>query len=364
MARPIYIDSINPRIIIILKVYKKEKIYLKALQYYKLISQGIKMELPKEIMIKLYSDMLKIRFFEERCAELAAQGKLPANPHLCTGQEASIVGVCANLRKDDYLIGTHRNHGHNIAKGGSLKKIMAEIFGKATGYCRGKAGTMHVAAYDVNVLGCFAVVGDGIPFAAGVALAAKMKKTGRVVACFFGDGATNTGAFAEGVNLAAIWKLPVIFICENNLYAITTRITQTSLLTNLSDKAVAFGIPAFTVDGNDVLAVYEVAKEAIERARRGEGPTLIETKTYRWRGSSEGDPMRGLTYRSKEELDEWMKRCPIKMFRTKLLSMGLLTDEEDLEIRENILKEIEDAINFAMDSPYPALEEALKDVYA
>lgn len=315
-------------------------------------------------MMRLYRDMVKIRTFEEKNVELASQGMLPANPHLCIGQEASIVGVSSNLRLDDYVTSTHRGHGHNIAKGANLSKLMAEIFGKATGYCKGRGGSMHVSAYDVNVMGSFAVVGDGVPVAAGIGLSVKLRKTDQVVACFFGDGATNTGSFAEGLNIAAIWNLPVLFVCENNQYAITTKISNTSRLTNLSDKALGVGIPGITVDGNDVLAVYEAAKRFIDELRRGNGPALLETKTYRCRGSSEGDPNRGLTYRPRDELEEWIKKCPILSYKAKLAELGLLSEEEDARTRREFQKEVEDAVRFAIESPYPQLEEAMSEVFA
>jgi TPP-dependent pyruvate/acetoin dehydrogenase alpha subunit len=319
--------------------------------------------LEKEELIKLYEGMVKIRFFEEKLIELALKGVLPGNPHLCIGQEASIVGVCANLRKDDYVTGTHRGHGHNIAKGARLDRLMAEIFGKKTGYNKGKAGTMHASAFEEGVVGCFAIVGDGIPVAAGVGLAIKLRGKDQVVACFFGDGATNTASFHEGINLAAIWDLPVVFVCENNQYAITTRITTTTKIKKLSERALAYGIPGVTIDGNDVFAVYEAAKKAVERAREGKGPTLLECLTYRWRGSSEGDPNRGLTYRSLQEVEEWMKKCPIKRFREKVIHEKTLTQEELDKIDKKVKEEVEEAVKFAYESPYPNPEEALEDLY-
>ncbi|MEM2896040.1 MAG: thiamine pyrophosphate-dependent dehydrogenase E1 component subunit alpha [Candidatus Bathyarchaeia archaeon] len=318
----------------------------------------------KEKLIELYESMVRIRFFEEKLIELALKGAVPGYPHLCIGQEASIAGVCVNLRKDDYVTGTHRGHGLNVAKGAKLDRLMAEILGKKTGYNKGKAGTMHASAFEEGVVGCFAVVGDGVPVSAGVGLSIKLKGKDQVVACFFGDGATNTASFHEGMNLAAVWDLPVIFVCENNLYAVTTRITTTTKVKRLSERAIAYGIPGITVDGNDVFAVYEEAKKAVEKARRGEGPTFLECLTYRFRGSSEGDPNRGLTYRSAQELEEWMKRDPVKRFREKVIHDKALTQKELDDIDDKVKKEVEEATKFAYESPYPNPEEALEDLYA
>lgn len=315
----------------------------------------------KEKLVKVYQKMLEIRYFEEKVYDLYGQNLVPGTIHLYAGQEAVAVGVCANLRKDDYVTSTHRGHGHCIAKGAKLEKIMAEILGKKTGYCKGKGGSMHIADFSVGMLGATAVVGAGIPIAAGAGLSIKLRGTDQVVACFFGEGASNQGTFHEGINMASIWALPVLFVCENNLYAMGTRQSRVMAIENVADRAAAYGIPSRVVDGNDVLAVYDVAHEAVERARKGKGPTLIECKTYRHKGHSRFDPA---TYRSKEEVEEWLKRDPIPRFKAKLLEMNVLTEKRAKEIEERIITDVEKAVKFAMESPYPEAEEALEDLYA
>jgi pyruvate dehydrogenase E1 component alpha subunit len=238
---------------------------------------------------------------------------------------------------------------------------MAEILGRKTGYCKGKGGSMHIADFSMGMLGATAVVGAGIPIAVGAGLSIKLRKASQVVACFFGEGASNQGTFHEGINMAAIWKLPVIFICENNLYAMGTRQSRVMLIENIADRASAYGIPGVVVDGNDVLAVYEATLRAVERARKGEGPTLIECKTYRHKGHSRVDPAK---YRPREEVEEWIAKDPIKRFKEKLLRDGILAETEFQQITREVTVEIEEAVRFAMESPYPAPEEALEDVYA
>jgi len=317
--------------------------------------------LEKGRMIEMYRKMLEIRRFEEKAFELYGQNLVPGTIHLYAGQEAVAVGVCANLRKDDYITSTHRGHGHSIAKGAQLSKVMAEILGKKTGYCKGKGGSMHIADFSIGMLGATAVVGAGIPIAAGAGLSIKLRETDQVVACFFGEGASNQGTFHEGINMAAIWTLPVVFVCENNLYAMGTRQSRVMTIKNMADRAAAYGIPGVVVDGNDVLAVYEAAREAVERAREGKGPTLIECKTYRLKGHSRFDPA---TYRPKEEVEEWLKKDPIPRFRARLLETGTLTDEEANKIEKEIFTAVEEAVKFALESPYPEPKEALEDVYA
>ena len=317
--------------------------------------------LPKEKLVEMYRMMVKIRLFEEKVFELYAQNLVPGTIHLYTGQEAVAVGVCSALRKDDYITSTHRGHGHCIAKGADVKRVMAEILGKKTGYCKGKGGSMHIADFSIGVLGATAVVGAGIPIAAGAGLSIKLRRKDQVVACFFGDGASNQGTFHEGINMAAIWQLPVIFVCENNLYAMGTRQSLAMRIENIADRAAAYGIPGVVVDGNDVLAVYEAALKAAERGRRGEGSTLIECKTYRHRGHSRVDPAK---YRPKEEVEAWLAKDPIKRFREKLIQSNILTNIEIQQIDKEVAAEIEKAVKYAMESPYPAPQEALEDVYA
>jgi len=305
--------------------------------------------------------MVRIRTFEERVAKEFAAGKILGAVHLYAGEEAVATGACTNLRPDDYITSTHRGHGHLIAKGGKTDRMMAELYGKKTGYNKGKGGSMHLADMEIGILGANAIVGAGIPIAAGAALSAQMRGADQVVIGFLGDGATNTSRFHEGVNLAAIWDLPVVYVIENNMYAETTSLSAACKLTNLSDRAKAYGIPGKTVDGNDVLVVYEAVGEAVARVRKGQGPTLIECKTYRYRGHFEGDPQ---TYKTKEEVEEWMKKDPIPRFRKQLIEMGVLTEEDANKIGQEMNEEIEKAVKFAEESPYPAPEEALEDVYA
>jgi len=319
------------------------------------------LNLSKDKLVEMYKQMLEIRFFEEKVFDLYAQNLVPGTIHLYLGEEAVAVGVCSLLKKDDYITSTHRGHGHCIAKGAELKRTMAEILGKKTGYCKGKGGSMHIADFKIGMLGATAVVGAGLPIAVGAGLSAKLRKTDQVVACFFGEGASNQGTFHESINMASIWKLPVIFVCENNLYAMGTRQSTVMAIENVADRAVAYGILGVIVDGNDVLAVYEATQRAVERARKGEGPTLIECKTYRVKGHSRVDPAK---YRPKEEVEEWLAKDPIKRFKEKLLQTNSLTESEIQQIEKEVSDEIEEAVKFAMESPYPAPEEALEDVYA
>jgi pyruvate dehydrogenase E1 component alpha subunit len=317
--------------------------------------------LTKEKLIEMHRKMLKIRFFEEKVFELYAQNLVPGTIHLYLGEEAVAVGVCSTLRREDYITSTHRGHGHCIAKGAELKRTMAEILGKKTGYCKGKGGSMHIADFNIGMLGATAVVGAGLPIAVGAGLSVKLQGTDQVVACFFGEGASNQGTFHESINLASVWKLPVIFVCENNLYAMGTRQSRVMNIENIADRAAAYGIPDVVADGNDVLAVYEATQKAVERARKGEGPTLIECKTYRHKGHSRVDPAK---YRPKEEVEEWLAKDPIRRFKEKLLQTNILTEAEIQRIEKEVLDEIEEAVKFATESPYPAPEEALENIYA
>ena len=319
------------------------------------------MAIKKEKLIDMCRTMVRIRTFEERVSKEFAAGNIPGFVHLYIGEEATATGVCANLRTDDYITSTHRGHGHLIAKGGRTDQMMAELYGKKSGYCKGKGGSMHIADTELGILGANGIVGAGIPIAGGAALSAQMRGTGQVVICFLGDGASNRGTFHEGVNMAACWDLPIVYIIENNLYAEKTRISDTSKVANLADRASAYGIPDVTVDGNDVTAVYEAVGAAVARARKGEGPTLVECKTYRWHGHFEGDAQ---TYKPKEEVEEWMKKDPIAMFRKQLIEMGILTEQDADRITQEVNEEIDKAVKFAEESPFPAPEEALEDVFA
>ncbi len=319
------------------------------------------MPIEKEKLIDMLKTMARIRTFEERVSKEFAAGNIPGFVHLYVGEEAIATGACANLRPDDYITSTHRGHGHLIAKGGKTDRMMAELYGKKTGYNKGKGGSMHIADMDIGILGANGIVGAGIPIAGGAALSAQMRGTDQVVICFFGDGATNTTRFHEGINMASHWKLPVVYVIENNLWAQFTRTSTVINITSIADRAAAYGIPGVVVDGNDVLAVYEAVGEAVVRSRKGKGPTLIECKTYRWHGHFEGDPQ---TYRLKTETEEWMKKDPIPRFREKLIGMGVLTEKEANEIDQEILKELDGAVRYAEESPLPAPEEALADVFA
>jgi pyruvate dehydrogenase E1 component alpha subunit len=316
--------------------------------------------LPKELLRNMLKNMFEIRFFEEKVFDLYGQNLVPGTIHLYVGEEAVAVGVCSNLRKDDYITSTHRGHGHCIAKGADLKRIMAEILGKRTGYCKGKGGSMHIADFSVGMLGATAVVGAGLPIAVGAGLTAKLKKTDQVVACFFGEGASNQGTFHESLNLASTWDLPVIFVCENNLYAMGTRQSRAMKIANIADRAAAYGMPGCSVDGNDVLAVYEAAHLAVERARSGRGPSLIECKTYRHKGHSRVDPAK---YRAKEEVQEWLSKDAVNRLKQKLLDEHVFTVEEINALEKDAFARVEESAKFAIDSEYPAPEEALEDVY-
>jgi len=308
------------------------------------------MALSKEECLKLYESMQRIRKFEAEVSELFAGGSIPGFVHLYIGQEAVAVGACAALNSDDYITSTHRGHGHLIAKGGDLKKMMAELFGKETGYCRGRGGSMHIVDVGLGILGANGIVGAGTQIAAGAGLSAKLKKSGQVVICFFGDNATSEGMFHESINLASVWDLPVVFVCENNLYGQFTPYEKHSKVPDIAEKAKAYGIPGVIVDGNDVVAVMERTNEAIERARAGEGPTLIECKTYRWHGHYEGDVY---PYRDDEEIERWKEKCPISNFRTKLIGEGIATQEELDSIDDAVDSAVKDAIDFADESPEP-----------
>ncbi len=317
--------------------------------------------LRKEQLSQMYRKMLEIRLFEEKVFDLYGQNLVPGTIHLYAGEEAVAVGVCSNLSKDDYITSTHRGHGHCIAKGADLKRTMAEILGKKTGYCKGKGGSMHIADFSVGMLGATAVVGAGLPIAVGAALSAKLRKTSQVVACFFGEGASNQGTFHESINIASVWSLPVVFVCENNLYAMGTRQSTIMNIQNVADRAAAYGIPGTIVDGNDVLAVYEAARKAFERARTGLGPTLIECKTYRHKGHSRVDPAK---YRPREEVEQWLAKDPIKLLKQTIVEDEILTQAEIDNIEKEVAEEVADAVKFALMSPYPKGEEALDDVYS
>jgi pyruvate dehydrogenase E1 component alpha subunit len=325
------------------------------------------MAVEKEKLIELYTNMLTIRRFEEKLKDLFLAGQIPGFVHSYMGEEAVAVGTCSALRDDDYITSTHRGHGHLIAKGADLKRMMAELFGRKTGYNKGKGGSMHIADFSIGILGANGIVGAGLPIATGAGLAAKLRGTDQVTACFFGDGASNQGTFHESINLASVWKLPVIYMCENNMYGEMTPASEVVSVKDVADRSAAYAIPGVVVDGQDVMAVYEAVQEAVKRAREGAGPTLIECKTYRYEGHAVGEEafLRGQTYRSQEEIEEWRtERDPITNYEAKLLEMGVLTKEEMAKIEDEIKAQLEEAVAYAKESPLPKPEEALEDLYA
>lgn len=318
-------------------------------------------KITNEKLITFYKQMWLIRLFDEKLEEFFAKGMMHGTTHLSIGQEATAVGACAVLNHEDKITSTHRGHGHSIAKGARVDKMMAEMFGKITGYCRGKGGSMHIADLDHGNLGSNGIVGGGIPIAVGSALTAKMKKLDFVTVCFFGDGATNEGSFHEAVNLASIWDLPVIFFCENNQYGMSSPISEMINIENIADRATSYGIPGVIVDGNNLIEVIHATYEAAERARRGDGPTLIEAKTYRWKGHSKSDKRK---YRTREEEKEWQLRDPIKIFEDFLIKEKIFTKEDAGIIKQEANQAIEDAVEFAENSPMPSIDELQTDVFA
>lgn len=305
--------------------------------------------------------MLKIRYFEDRVKDLFAAGQLPGFVHLYLGEEAVAVGACAALMDSDYITSTHRGHGHIIAKGGEIKYMMAELFGKATGYNKGKGGSMHIAWPELGILGANGIVGGGLPICTGAALSAKLRKSGQVAVCFFGDGASNEGTFHESLNIAGAFSLPCVYVCENNLYAVGTRQSEVRKVEDIADRGAGYGIPGIAIDGNNVLTVYETVREAVDRARRGLGPTLVECKTYRWRAHFEGEPD---NYRPPEEVAAWIKREPVAPYRRKMIEQEILTEEEACRIEDGVKHELEEAVEFARHSAFPEPATALDGLWA
>ncbi|MCB9133657.1 MAG: thiamine pyrophosphate-dependent dehydrogenase E1 component subunit alpha [Anaerolineales bacterium] len=319
------------------------------------------MTLTPERQRDLLRQMWLIRAFEEKAENLYAQGKIHGTMHLSIGMEASAVGAVAALQPDDYILSTHRGHGHCIAKGADLDRMMAEFMGKETGYCRGRGGSMHIADVAGGNLGANGVVAGGIPIAVGVGLSQKMQGTGRVCLCFFGDGAANSGPFHEALNMAAIWTLPVVFVCENNQYAMSYPASKAFAIPRISDRAAGYGMPGETVDGNDLNAVYAAVSRAVERARAGEGPSLVENVTYRWRGHSKSDANR---YRSREEIEAWKEKDPIARFERWLAQAISLSEPDARAVEQAAYAAIEAAVAFADASPEPDLAAIEEGVYA
>jgi len=316
-----------------------------------------------DLLTSLYRCMLRIRMFEEKIVELYPEQEMKCPVHLCIGQEAISAGVMANLRKEDFVLSNHRGHGHCLAKGTSMRSIMAELYGRTTGCSKGKGGSMHLVDVENGIPGTTAIVGGGIPLAVGTALASKMRGNGRVSVAFFGDGAFDEGAFYESFNFASLRKLPVVFVCENNGYATNSPQSARQPSCRIADTAAAFSAHGVCVDGNDAAEVYGAAKEAVERARAGEGPGLIEAVTYRWKGhvGPEEDHLKGC--RAEEELTEWKKRCPVRGLEEKLSGEGVLTAGTIEEMRGEIAREIEDSVEFALSSPLPTAADLTADVY-
>jgi acetoin:2,6-dichlorophenolindophenol oxidoreductase subunit alpha len=330
---------------------------------YTLAERKRTMNISKEELLGFYETMLAIRRFEERVIIDYQSGSIPGIVHSYIGQEAVATGVCTNLHKDDRIISNHRGHGHCIAKGADINRMMAEIYGKKTGYCKGKGGSMHIADFSIGMLGANGIVAGGLPVSAGAALAAQLDGDGKVVVVFFGDGATNEGEFHEVLNLASIWKLPLIFACENNGYGVNTPVKYATGLEHVSERATGgYGIPSVVVDGNDVVAVYEAAQKAVADVRSGKGPLFMEFMTYRWRGHYEAPGLDDL--RPKYEIENWKTKCPILAFERRLLKDKVASKQALKDINGKVMQEIQAAVDFSLASPLPAPEDALEDVYS
>ncbi len=320
-------------------------------------------QISDEVLLDIHRRMVRIRIFEETAGKLAEDGKIPGALHLYVGEEAVACGVMVHLSNKDWITSTHRGHGHLIAKGGEFDRMFAELFGRSTGYCKGKGGSMHVSNLDLGMLGANGIVGGGPPIAVGAGFSNKFRKTKNVSISFFGDGASNEGAFHEAANMAALYKLPVIFVCENNGYGEYTPQANHQAIVDVADRASGYGMPGVIVDGMDAVAVYEAAGEAIERARNGEGPTLLECKTYRYYDHV-GVRGMGMTYRTDEEVEYWKGRDPIDMMEARLAEQGILSKKDAEAIHEEVTKQVQAGVEFAESSPMPTPESLLEDVYA
>jgi pyruvate dehydrogenase E1 component alpha subunit len=313
--------------------------------------------------IALLRDIMTIRRFEESVKKQLQAGLIPGSVHLSIGHEGAIAGGCAALDDGDFVVGTHRSHGHPIAKGSDLGPLMAELMGRADGVCKGKGGSMHLTDHSVGVMGESGIVGGGLPLATGIGLSAKVLESGRICLCFFGDGASSEGSFHESLNLAAIWKLPVVYLCENNLYGATTAADSVLSVEDIAIRAGGYGIPGEIVDGQDAEAVHSVVARAVDRARRGEGPSLIEAKTYRFGEHAEGLII-PVSYRDEEEVDRWKKRDPLDILQTRLFEEGIVSEEDMTQMESELQQRIEAAVAFAKASPMPEPSAAFEDVYS
>ena len=321
--------------------------------------------LDNTMLMEMLRRMLRIRHFEEAVIKLVERGEIVGAAHSYIGEEAVAVGACMALRDDDWITGNHRSHGHPIAKGGDVNKAMAELLGKSTGFCKGKGGSMHLADFSIGILGESGILGSSIPTAVGAALGSQLQGNDRVAVPFFGDGASNEGAFHESINLAAVWNLPVIFLCENNQYAVTSSFKKMVAVENIADRAASYAIPGVLVDGQDVIAMYEAVSEAVTRARAGQGPSLIEGRTYRYEDHSLGlGRIVRDSYRDDAEVEEWKRRDPIDIHKKRLLEQNIATQEEIDQVENEVKQQIEDAITFARESPYPEPSALFEDMYA
>ena len=320
------------------------------------------MAIDNDTLVRLYRTMLTIRRFEERASKEYKNGSVPGLVHSYIGQEAIATGVCANLRKDDRIVSNHRGHGHLIAKGADVRRMMAEIYGKKTGYCKGKGGSMHIADFGIGILGANGIVAAGLPIATGAALAAHLEGKNRIAVVFFGDGACQEGEFQESMNLASIWKLPLIFACENNMYGVNTAATYAIAGGDIPRRAAAYDMPVKSVDGNDIEAVYEAAREVVEEVRSGRGPYFVEFKTYRWHPHFEANTIPDL--RPVTEIEAWKKKCPIVRLEKRFLKADILTGQDIKKIDTEVMAMIEEAVAYAVESPLPEPEDALADIYS
>ncbi len=320
-------------------------------------------QITNETLLDLHRRMVRIRIFEETAGKLMEDGKIPGALHLYVGQEAVACGVMVHLNNEDWITSTHRGHGHLIAKGGEFDRMFAELYGRATGYCKGKGGSMHICAMELGMLGANGIVGGGPPIAVGAAFSNRFRKTDRVACTFFGDGASNEGAFHEAANMAGLYKLPVVFVCENNGYGEYTAQANHQAIVDVADRAAGYGMPGVVVDGMDAVAVYEAAGQAIDRARRGEGPTLLECKTYRFYDHV-GVRGMGLTYRTDDEVAYWKGRDPIVMLEQRLSDQGILSKAEAKAVHEEVTNAVQAGVKFADESPMPTPDALLEDVYA
>lgn len=320
------------------------------------------MELQKSDYMALLQQMLRIRYFEENLYQMYLSKSVPGmSPHLSVGQEAVAAGVCYALKHQDYLLTTHRGHGHVLAKGAEMKVMLAEIMGKEAGYCHGRGGSMHIADVNLNIIGANGIVGGGLPIALGAGLSSLYKKQDAVTVCFFGDAASNIGSFHESLNMSSALKLPIVWVCENNHYGLSTLITDTCATKTIGEKALAYDMPGSSVDGNDVLIVYEKAVEAVDRARKGQGPSLIEAVSYRWYGHGASD---NRSYRTREEEEEWKKKCPVEQFKKKLLADNLANEDEIASAEKKAQEELKAAIEFATEADFPSPDEVMKYIYS